>query len=329
MAGITDRPFRLLCRRYGAALAVSEMVSAKPELQAERKTLLRCDHRGEPGPRSVQILGANPHDLAEAAKLNVGRGAEIIDINMGCPAKKVCNVAAGSALLRDEKLVGRILEAVVRAVDAPVTLKIRTGWDTHHRNAVAVAKIAEMSGIQALAVHGRSRACGFSGHAEYTTIAEVKAAVGIPVIANGDIDSPAKARRVLEQTGADALMIGRAALGKPWLFAQIRDGLALRPVRAEPDAQELHAILREHLSGLYAFYGEYAGLRIARKHIGWYARSLGLDAAASWRPILAAENAEQQMRLVFQSFQCAPAPGRRETHPPPVNSLALHGPGCH
>jgi tRNA-dihydrouridine synthase B len=299
MAGITDRPFRLLCRRYGAALAVSEMVSSKPELQKGRKTLLRADHRGEPGPRSVQILGADPAQMAEAAKLNAGRGADIIDINMGCPAKKVCNVAAGSALLRDEKLVGRILEAVVRAVDVPVTLKIRTGWDTNSRNAAAVAKIAEACGIQALAVHGRTRACGFSGQAEYTTIAEVKAAVGIPVIANGDIDTPAKARQVLAQTGADALMIGRAALGKPWLFAQIRDGLEGGETHAEPGAREITELLSEHLAGLYAFYGEYAGVRIARKHIGWYAKHLGLDAA----PLLAADSAEQQMRLVFQSAQ--------------------------
>jgi tRNA-dihydrouridine synthase B len=300
MAGVTDRPFRQLCRRYGAALAVSEMVSAKPELQAGRKTLLRCDHQGEAGPRSVQILGAEPRHMAEAAKLNVGRGADIIDINMGCPAKKVCNVAAGSALLRDEALVGRILEAVVRAVDAPVTLKIRTGWDLHNRNAVGVAKIAESSGIAALAVHGRSRACGFSGLAEYSTIAEVKAAVGIPVIANGDIDSAAKARLVLDQTGADALMIGRAALGKPWLFAQIRDGLDAKPAQAEPGRQEIQALLTEHLSALYAFYGEYAGLRIARKHIVWYSKSFGLDNPEILRPILAADSAEQQMRLIFQ-----------------------------
>jgi len=316
MAGVTDRPFRQLCRRYGAALAVSEMVSSKPELQGGRKTLLRLDHRGERGPISVQILGADPGQMAEAAKLNVGRGAEIIDINMGCPAKKVCNVAAGSALLRDETLVGRILEAVVRAVDAPVTLKIRTGWDLGHRNAVAVAKIAEMSGVQALAVHGRSRACGFSGEAEYTTIAEVKAAVRIPVIANGDIDSPEKARRVLAQTGADALMIGRAALGRPWLFAQIQGSLDAKPARAEPGAQELRDLLAEHLGELYAFYGEYAGVRIARKHIGWYAKSLGLDTAAALRPILTAEDAKQQTRLadaLFASFRSRPRPSAEQS----------------
>jgi tRNA-dihydrouridine synthase B len=302
MAGVTDRPFRLLCRRYGAALAVSEMVSAKPELQGARKTLLRCDHRGEPEPRAIQIVGADPKSMAEAARLNAGRGAQIIDINMGCPAKKVCNVAAGSALLRDETLVGRILEAVVRAVDVPVTLKIRTGWDLGQRNAVAVAKIAESSGVQALAVHGRSRACGFSGQAEYTTIAEVKAAVRIPVIANGDIDSPEKARRVLEQTGADALMIGRAALGRPWLFAQIQAGLEHQPARAEPGAKELQDLLAEHLAGLHAFYGEYAGLRIARKHIGWYAKSLGLAGAAPLQSIFAADSAARQIHLAQTLF---------------------------
>ena len=319
MAGITDRPFRMLCRRFGAALAVSEMVSSKPELQHGRKTLLRCDHRGEPGPRSVQIVGAEPAHMAEAARLNVGRGAEIIDINMGCPAKKVCNKAAGSALLRDEALVARILAAVVRAVDAPVTLKIRTGWDLATRNAVAVAKIAEDCGVQALAVHGRSRACGFSGQAEYSTIAEVKAAVRIPVVANGDIDSPAKARRVLEQTGADALMIGRAALGRPWLFAQIRDALESRPPRAEPGADALQALLAEHLAGLYGLYGEYAGVRIARKHIGWYARRLGPD-AAPWRAALAAEDAEQQMRLLAALFSSPAGPP-----PPPIFTHAPRG----
>jgi tRNA-dihydrouridine synthase B len=303
MAGVTDRPFRVLCRRYGAALAVSEMVSSNPELQTGRKTLLRCDHRGEPQPRSIQILGADPARMAAAAKLNVGRGAQIIDINMGCPAKKVCNVAAGSALLRDEGLVGRILEAVVNAVAVPVTLKIRTGWDMDHRNAVMVAKIAENSGIQALTVHGRSRACGFSGAAEYSTIAQVKAAVGIPVIANGDIDSSAKARLVLEQTGADALMIGRAALGSPWLFGQIRASLEHSAVPADPDAKELQILLAEHLTELYAFYGERAGVRIARKHIGWYAKQLGAVSPASLKAIFAADSAALQQQLVLHFFE--------------------------
>ena len=312
MAGVTDRPFRQLCRRFGAALAVSEMVSSKPELQDGRKTLLRCDHVGEPGPRSIQILGADPNDMAEAARLNVGRGAQIIDINMGCPAKKVCKVAAGSALLRDEKLVRQILEAVVRAVDVPVTLKIRTGWDLANRNAVTVAKIAENSGIQALAVHGRSRACGFSGLAEYSTIAEVKAAVKIPVIANGDIDSPEKARQVLEQTGADALMIGRAALGRPWLFAQIRDGLESGRERPAPGAAELLSLLTEHLTGLHDFYGEYAGLRIARKHIGWYAKALGETASAPLKAVLQADSAASQLRQtqsLFDSHYSTPLRG--------------------
>ena len=213
MAGITDRPFRSLCRRYGAALAVSEMVSANPALRHDRKTLLRTDHLGETGLRSVQILGNDPHDMAEAARVNADRGAQIIDINMGCPAKKVCSKAAGSALMRDEALVSNILASVVRAVDVPVTLKIRTGWDLENRNAVSIAKIAADTGIQALTVHGRSRACGFSGDAEYRTIRHVKRSVRIPVIANGDIDSPAKALAVLEQTGADAVMVGLALRG--------------------------------------------------------------------------------------------------------------------
>jgi len=301
MAGVTDRPFRQLCRRYGASLAVSEMVSAKPELQAGRKTLLRCDHAGEAGPRSIQILGADPQDMAEAARLNVARGAQIIDINMGCPAKKVCKVAAGSALLRDEALVGRILEAVVRAVEVPVTLKIRTGWDADNRNAVAVAKIAENSGIQALAVHGRTRACGFSGQAEYSTITKVKAAVNIPVIANGDIDSPAKARAVLAETGADALMIGRAALGRPWLFGQIQGSLESGVERPAPGAAEMLDLLTEHLGELHGFYGEYAGVRIARKHIGWYARSLGQEACDEFKTLLQADSPASQLRLT-QSF---------------------------
>jgi len=302
MAGVTDRPFRQICRRYGASLAVSEMVSAKPELQSGRKTLLRCDHTGEPGPRSIQILGADPADMAEAAKLNVGRGAQIIDINMGCPAKKVCKVAAGSALLRDEQLVARILEAVVKAVEVPVTLKIRTGWDMDNRNAVTVAKIAENSGIQALAVHGRTRACGFSGFAEYSTIAQVKAAVRIPVIANGDIDSPEKARLVLEQTGADALMIGRAALGRPWLFAQIRAALESDSERPTPEHQEMLSLLTEHLTELYTFYGEYAGVRIARKHIGWYAQGLGEAAASQLKSVFLADSSSSQIRQAQTLF---------------------------
>jgi tRNA-dihydrouridine synthase B len=303
MAGVTDRPFRRLCRRYGAALAVSEMVSSNPRLQNDRKTLLRCDHEGEAAPRSIQILGTDPQAMAEAAKLNVGRGAQIIDINMGCSAKKVCQVAAGSALLRDESLVGRILGAVARAVEVPVTLKIRTGWDAASRNATRIARIAEDSGVQAVAVHGRTRACGFSGQAEYTTISEVKSAVRIPVIANGDIDSPAKARQVLEQTGADALMIGRAALGRPWLFASIRAALEQGSAWAVPAAQELPAVVAEHLTELYDFYGEYAGLRIARKHIAWYAKNLDGVEPARLQAIYAADEAGRQLALAQTLFE--------------------------
>ena len=274
MAGITDRPFRRLARRFGAALAVSEMVSSRPELRESRKTRLRLDHAGEPGPVSVQIAGADPQMLADAARLNVAGGAEIIDINMGCPAKKVCNVHAGSALLENEALVGRILEAVVGAVDVPVTLKIRTGPAPERRNALRVARIAESAGVQALAIHGRTRACAFAGQAEYGTIAEVKAAVRIPVIANGDIQSPEDARRVLEATGADGVMIGRAAQGRPWFFREVAHYLATGERLAPPPACEIGAVLAEHLEGLYSLYGTEQGARVARKHIGWTVRAL-------------------------------------------------------
>ncbi len=303
MAGVTDRPFRILCRRYGAALAVSEMVSSNPELCNTRKSLLRCDHTGEPEPRTVQILGSCPQQLADSAKRNVDRGAQIIDINMGCPAKKVCNVAAGSALLKDEKLVASILDAVVKAVDVPVTLKFRTGWDLSSRNAVQIAKIAESSGIQALALHGRTRACGFSGAAEYNTIAEAKSAVNIPIIANGDIDSAAKAKFVLATTGADALMIGRAALGRPWLFAQIQHHLEFGTECLPPETEHLQNVMIEHLSALYAFYGEYAGVRIARKHIAWYVKNLGGIASQKLKAILSVENADRQISLVTSLFE--------------------------
>jgi tRNA-dihydrouridine synthase B len=274
MAGITDRPFRRLARRFGAALAVSEMVSARPELRASRKTQLRLDHRGEPGPVSVQIAGADPHMLAEAARLNADGGADIIDINMGCPAKKVCNVSAGSALLENEALVARILEAVVGAVDVPVTLKIRTGPAPERRNAVRIAQIAESAGVQALAIHGRTRADAFNGSAEYQTIAEVKSRVRIPVIANGDIHTPEDARRVLELTGADAVMVGRAAQGRPWLFRDIAHYLETGERLAPPPAREVGAVLVEHLDGLYDLYGGEHGARVARKHIGWTVRAL-------------------------------------------------------
>ena len=272
MAGVTDRPFRQLCKDMGAGLAVSEMVSANSQLWGSRKTQRRIDHRGETKPRSVQIAGADPVMMAEAARYNVDNGAEIIDINMGCPAKKVCNALAGSALLRDETLVARILEAVVDAVPVPVTLKIRTGWDTTQRNGIAIARIAEQAGIQALAVHGRTRACGFSGEAEYATIAAIKVAVSIPIIANGDIDSPEKAQRVLQQTGADAIMIGRAAQGRPWLFRMIQHYLETGCLLPEPAISERRDILIGHLHRLYEFYGEHSGVLVARKHIAWYSK---------------------------------------------------------
>jgi tRNA-dihydrouridine synthase B len=274
MAGITDRPFRRLARRFGAALAVSEMVSSRPELRESRKTRLRADHSGEAGPISVQIAGADPAMLADAARHNVGLGAEIIDINMGCPAKKVCNLHAGSALLEDEALVARILEAVVKAVDVPVTLKIRTGPSPARRNAMRVARVAEAAGVRMLAVHGRTRACAFGGSAEYDTIAEVKSRVGIPVIANGDVQTPQDAKRVLDATGADGIMIGRAAQGRPWLFREIAHYLETGECAAPPGLAEIKRVLLEHLEGLYDLYGEEQGARVARKHIGWTVRQL-------------------------------------------------------
>ena len=274
MAGITDRPFRRLARRFGAGLAVSEMLSSRPELRESRKSRLRRDHAGEPGPISVQIAGADPAMLADAARFNVDHGADIIDINMGCPAKKVCNVNAGSALLADEALVARILHAVTAAVDVPVTLKIRTGPSPERRNAVRIARIAESAGIRLLSVHGRTRACAFAGEAEYRTIAEVKSQVGIPVVANGDIRTPEEARRVLELTGADGIMIGRAAQGRPWLFRQIAHYLATGERLASPGPAEIGAVLAEQLTGLYDLYGAEHGARIARKHIGWTVREL-------------------------------------------------------
>jgi len=274
MAGITDRPFRRLARRYGAALAVSEMVSARPELRNSRKTLLRLDHAGEAGPVSVQIAGSDPQMLADAARFNVERGAQIIDINMGCPAKKVCNVAAGSALLANEELVARIVETVVAAVDVPVTVKIRTGPNPERRNAVRIAQIVESAGAQMLAIHGRTRACMFEGEAEYDTIADVKTRIAIPLIANGDISTPEQAKRVLERTGADGIMIGRAAQGRPWLFREITHYLATGERLAAPTPREMAEVLVEHLDGLYDLYGDEQGTRVARKHIGWTVREL-------------------------------------------------------
>ncbi len=272
MAGVTDRPFRQLCRDLGAGMAVSEMVSSNSLLWGSAKTRRRADHAGETEPKSVQIAGTDPAMMAEAARHNADNGAQIIDINMGCPAKKVCNVMAGSALLQDEALVARILKAVVSAVDIPVTLKIRTGWDKSHRNALAIARIAEDCGAQALAIHGRTRACGYTGDAEYDTIAAVKATVDIPIIANGDITTPHKARYVLDYTGADALMIGRAAQGRPWIFREVAHYLDTGRILPEPDVIEIRDILLEHLNTLYTFYGEHTGVRIARKHIAWYSK---------------------------------------------------------
>ena len=301
MAGVTDKPFRLLCKRLGAGLAASEMTSADPTLWQTRKSLKRMDHAGEPDPVSVQIAGHDPAMLAEAARFNVANGAQIIDINMGCPAKKVCNVWAGSALLQDEPLVARIVKAVVDAVEVPVTLKIRTGWNRDNRNALSIAHIAEDSGIAALAVHGRTRADKYEGEAEYATIAAVKAAVRIPVMANGDITTPQKARQVLDATGADAVMIGRGAQGRPWIFREIAHYLATGQQLAEPGPAEVATILLGHLEHLHGFYGEQAGVRIARKHLGWYARDRPENAA--FRQVVnRAETASEQLRLTRDYF---------------------------
>ncbi|MFA7094989.1 MAG: tRNA dihydrouridine synthase DusB [Gammaproteobacteria bacterium] len=301
MAGVTDRPFRQLCRNLGAGLAVSEMVSSNSLLWGSEKTKRRADHRGEDEPRSVQIVGADPKLMAEAARYNADNGAQIIDINMGCPAKKICNVMAGSALLQDESLVARILEAVVRAVDIPVTLKIRTGWDRNHRNGTTIARIAEESGIQALAVHGRTRACGYSGEAEYDTIKAIKETVRIPVIANGDITTPEKAKHVLDHTGADGIMIGRAAQGRPWIFREIGHYLRTGERLPEPPVEEIRDLMLGHLHKLYNFYGEYTGVRIARKHISWYSK--GQPGGAAFRnAINQVETVEQQLALTQEFF---------------------------
>jgi tRNA-dihydrouridine synthase B len=306
MAGVTDKPFRQLCKRLGAGLAVSEMTTADPRLWTTRKSLQRMDHVGEPDPVSVQIAGYDPAMLADAARYNVDHGAQVIDINMGCPAKKVCNVWSGSALLQDEPLVARILEAVVRAVEVPVTLKIRTGWNRENRNGLAIARIAENGGIAALAVHGRTRADLYEGEAEYETIAAIKQAIGIPVFANGDIDSPMKAREVLDFTKCDAVMIGRAAQGRPWIFREIAHFLACGEVLAAPEPTEVRDILIGHLHDLYAFYGEHQGVRIARKHLGWYAKDRPENAA--FRAVVnRAECAAEQMRLTRNYFDALAA----------------------
>ena len=309
MAGVTDRPFRQLCKKLGAGMAVSEMVASNSLLYGSEKTLRRANHDGETEPKSVQIAGAVPAMMAQAAQYNVDRGAQIIDINMGCPAKKVCNVAAGSALLRDEPLVTHILEAVVKAVNVPVTLKIRTGWDKGHKNGVAVARLAESIGIQALAVHGRTRACMYQGEAEYDTIAAIKAAIKIPVIANGDIDTPEKAKHVLDYTGVDAVMIGRAAQGRPWIFREIEYYLTTGLKLPEPPTDEIRDTLLAHLHNLYEFYGEYTGVRMARKHISWYSK--GLVGGALFRnAINRVETIDAQLQLTQEFFaQTAHATG--------------------
>ena len=274
MAGVTDRPFRQLCRELGAGLVVGEMVSGNPDLRNTRKSKLRLDHSGEPEPIAVQIVGGDPLVMAESAVFNVSNGAQIIDINMGCPAKKVCNKAAGSALLRDEPLVKDILQSVVEAVDVPVSLKIRTGWSPDMRNAIRIAEMAEAAGIVSLAVHGRTRACGYGNTVEYDTIRDVKQSVSIPVFANGDITSAQKAAEVMQYTGADGVLIGRAAQGRPWIFREIVHYLNTGELLAEPELDEVQAILVRHLRSLYEFYGEYLGVRIARKHVSWYLQTL-------------------------------------------------------
>ncbi|MBB1115521.1 tRNA dihydrouridine synthase DusB [Stenotrophomonas sp. W1S232] len=301
MAGVTDKPFRQLCKQLGAGLAASEMTISDPRFWTTRKSIQRMDHAGEPAPISVQIAGTEPAQLAEAARYNVANGAQIIDINMGCPAKKVCNAWAGSALMRDEALVARILEAVVGAVDVPVTLKIRTGWCAEVRNAPAIAHIAEQSGIAALAIHGRTRNQHYTGQAEYDTIAQIKAQLSIPVIANGDIDSPVKAAFVLKHTGADAVMVGRAAQGRPWIFREISHYLATGQELPPPTLTEVRDILMGHLAHLHAFYGEPQGVRIARKHLGWYAKDRPENAA--FRAVVnRAETPEEQLRLTADYF---------------------------
>ncbi|MEX1994041.1 MAG: tRNA dihydrouridine synthase DusB [Steroidobacteraceae bacterium] len=298
MAGVTDRPFRQLCRRMGAGLAASEMVTSDIRLWNTSKSRLRLDHRGEPEPRVVQIAGYDPVMMADAARLNVEMGAQVIDINFGCPAKKVCSRAAGSALMRDEPLVQQILEAVVAAAGVPVTLKMRTGWDREHRNAVAIARIAEDAGVAALAVHGRTRADFFSGAAEYQTVAAVKRAVRLPVFVNGDIDCAAKALMALEQSGADGVMIGRAAQGRPWIFRELRAGLA-GFVAAAPALAEVRVIMLAHLEALYSFYGESQGVRVARKHLGWYCR-LHPEVGHLPAGLLTTECAREQLTLTSE-----------------------------
>jgi tRNA-dihydrouridine synthase B len=313
MAGVTDRPFRQLCKKMGAGMAVSEMVSCNSLLWGSEKTKRRANHEGEVDPISVQIAGADPIMMAQAASYNVEQGAQIIDINMGCPAKKICNTMAGSALLQNEKLIGEILDSVVSAVDVPVTLKIRTGWDKEHKNALVIARIAENAGIQALAIHGRTRACAYNGKAEYDTIAAVKNHVKIPIIANGDIDTPEEAKKVLEYTAADAVMIGRAAQGRPWIFREISYYLATGNQLPLPEVNEIHHVLVNHLYDLYDFYGEYSGVRIARKHISWYTK--GLIGSAVFRHAMnRLQTTDQQLSAVNEFFRNLSGYGERLTY---------------
>lgn len=310
MAGVTDRPFRQLCKQLGAGYAVSEMAASDPRLWASEKTSRRINHEGEMEPKAVQIAGADPTILADCARFNVDRGAQIIDINMGCPVKKVCNSWCGSALLQDEKLVGEILDAVVAAVNVPVTLKFRTGWNRLNKNALTIARMAQSSGIAMLTLHGRTRADGYSGDAEYETIAAVKAAVSIPVVANGDIATPEKARQVLALTGADAVMIGRAAQGRPWIFREIDHFLQTGEYLPAPMVAEVRVLMREHLEAHYAFYGEFMGLRTARKHIGWYVRDLSGGEAFRQR-MNRLESCEEQLAAVDAFFESQAALGDR------------------
>ena len=307
MAGVTDRPFRQLCKKLGAGLAVSEMVTSNSLLYGSAKTRRRADHTGEVAPIVVQIAGADPALMAQAARYNVERGAQIIDINMGCPAKKVCNVMAGSALMQNTALVAGILDAVVAAVpDTPVTLKFRTGWNRENKNAPTIARIAEDCGVRAIAIHGRTRADQYQGHAEYDTIALVKSRVNIPVIANGDITTPEQAKAVLDYTQADGVMIGRAAQGRPWLFREIEHFLNTGAVLPAPTFTEIHAILRAHLADLYAFYGADTGVRIARKHISWYTK--GIVGAARFRHAMnQLETIDAQLAATDEFFLGHPA----------------------
>lgn len=306
MAGVTDRPFRILCRRLGAGLAVSEMVTSNAELFGSAETRRRLDHRGETEPRSVQIVGGDPDMMAEAARHNVANGAQIIDINMGCPAKRVCRKAAGSALMRDETLVAEILSAVVGSVDVPVTLKIRTGWNPENRNGVRIAQLAQSLGVQAIAVHGRTRACAYRGHAEYDTIRDIKRSVSIPIIANGDIDSAEKAVRVLEYTGADAIMVGRAAQGRPWIFREIEALLTGKRMHPLITRSELRELVLTHVRELHRFHGMRRGVHIARKHIGWYLASVP-DSEPYRRRINQTEDATGQLELLRELFARSPA----------------------